>query len=480
MMLGFSGALDIGSLAQASAPSTKQLMDAGGMFLIVDATGKTAQFDLLFKLIEANVPKAVTRTRSDFSGVSIEQFAGPNNTSFATRVGNYFVWSNRQKVIQDLVSRLSSRSSAAVSLAQDSTFQRCRANPDPDSVYEAYFRIPDLTKTPIPGAPGQFDTTAAMRSLHLDALRAVCGSYAITQHGQHSRWFVLGDTTGGGIFDFFGKNRSHFDTLALAPSSAFSYSAYSFDPATIYKSVLSVALSGLPKDQASTVQMAEGMASMQLGMSIADVVALVSGEFASIQPDLSGSMPSPLFVVSISNPEKVSALIHKLGSNSLVEDSHDNGVTLFKSKPAGDSPAANSTDSPAPASYYAVTAHFLIYSMNKQELLKAAKSDSAEGPSAGSSLVNGMEISTMRAALPHDLLGLSITDYTRHDWASEIMKSVGDPSNSDGSKLSPEDIQFFDSMKKFGASTVGKMMLRRSVSGWWKDADGIHYEGFSQ
>jgi hypothetical protein len=35
-------------------------------------------------------------------------------------------------------------------------------------------------------------------------------------------------------------------------------------------------------------------------------------------------------------------------------------------------------------------------------------------------------------------------------------------------------------MKKFGATALGKMMLRRSVSGWWKDGDGIHYEGFSQ
>jgi hypothetical protein len=343
MMLGFSGALDVGSFAKASTPSTKQLMDAGGMFLIVDATGKTAQFDLLFRLIEANVPKEITRTRLDFSGASVEKFTGPNNTSFTTRVGNYFVWSNREKVIQDLIPRLSSRSSAAVSLAQDATFQRCRANPDQDSVYEVYFRVPDLTKTPVPGAPGQFDTTTALRSLHLDALRAVCGSFAITQQGEHSRWFVLGDTSGGGIFDFLGKNRSHFDTLALAPSSSFSYSGYSVDPAAIYKLIRSVAFSALPKDQASTVQMAEGMAGMQLGISIADAIALVSGEFATIQPDLSGSTPSPLFAVSILNPEKVSAIIRKLGSKSLVEDSHDNGVTLFKSKPAVDSAAASST-----------------------------------------------------------------------------------------------------------------------------------------
>ena len=113
MMLGFSGGLDMGSLTKEGAPSTKQMMNANGMFLIIDATGKTAQFDFIFKFIVANLPKEITHTRAEFGSVSVEKFAGPNNTSFATRVGNYFVWSNQQKVIQDLISRLGSHSRPA-------------------------------------------------------------------------------------------------------------------------------------------------------------------------------------------------------------------------------------------------------------------------------------------------------------------------------------------------------------------------------
>jgi hypothetical protein len=478
MMLGFSGALDYGSLAQASTPSTKQLMNAGGMFVIIDATGKTAQFDVLFKLIEANVPKAVTRTQADFSGVSIEKFASPNNTSFATRVGNYFVWSNRQKVIEDLVSRINSHSAAAATLSQDSTFQRCRANSDPDSISEVYFCFPDLTKTAIPAA-GQFDTMAAMRSLHLDTLRAFCGSFAITQQGEHSRWAVLGDTTAGGIFDFFGANRSNFDTLALAPTSAFSYVSFSFDLPGIYKSVRSLAMAGLPQQQASAVQMAEVMISSQIGMPVADVLALVGGKIATIQLDPNATTPSPLIAVSISSPEKVALLFHKFGGNSIVEDSYENGVTLFKTKSLN-AALPGSKDPIPPTPYYAVTPHFLLYGTDKQAVRKAAQSDSASGSARGSSLADSSETSALRAALPHDLLGLSISDYTHHDWAAEITKSLGETEKSDTSKLSPEDIQFFDTMKKFSATILGKMMLRRSVSGWWKDADGIHYEGFSQ
>jgi hypothetical protein len=483
MMIGFSGALDINSLAQASGPSTKQLMNMGGMFVVIDATGKTAQFDLMFRLIEANVPKEITRTRSDFSGVSIEKFAGPNNTSFATRVGNYFVWSNQQKVIQNLVSRLSSNSAASGSLGQDATFQRCHANADPDAVSEIYFRIPDLTKTPIPGAPGQFDTGAALRSLHIDALRGICGSYAITQQGTHSRWIALGDTSVGGIFDFFGKNQSHFDSLALAPASTYSYTAYAFDLPAIYKSAHSVLSASFPPEQAAGLEMAEGMAGGALSMPIADAIKLVAGEFATILIDPKVANASVIMAISISSPEKVAALVQKLGGKSLVEDSHENGVRLFKQSagaPDADSPKAKPTDPPMPSSYFAITPHFVLYGSDKQALLKAAKSDSAAGPTGGASLATNSEISSLRAALPHDLLGLSITNYSQNDWMSELTKSIGETEKPGTTKLSPEDIQFYDSMKKFAATTLGKTMLHRSVGGWWKDSDGIHYEGFSQ
>jgi len=476
MLLGFSGPIDAGSLAQAAAPSAKQLMDAGGMFVIIDANGKTAQFDLLFRLIAANVPKEVTRTRSDFSSVSIEKFAGSNNTSFATRVGNYFVWSNQQKVIQDLVSRLSSHTTSGDSVAQTPNYQRCHANPDPDSISEVYFRVPDLSKTPIP-ASAQFDTAAALRSLHLDSIRAFCGNYAITQQGEHSRGLVLGDTTAGGIFDFFGTNRSHFDTLALAPPSAYSYLSYSFDLPAIYKSVRAAAMAALPPQQASMVQMAEGMARMQIGMPVADVLALAGGEIATIQLDPNSTPPSQMYAITISNSEKAALLFHKLGDDSIVEDSYENGVTLFKSKIA--TPVPGST-SPGPTSYFAVTPHFLLYGTDKQALSKAARLDSASGTAGSPSLLDNPEISRLRAALPRDLLGLSITDYSRHDWTADFAKSLDETEKSDKSKLSPEDIQFFDSMKKFSATAIGKVMLRRSVGAWWKESDGIHYEGFSQ
>jgi hypothetical protein len=136
MMFGFSGAIDVASLAKAATPTAKQVLDAGGMFAILDVTGKATQFDFLFRLISANVPKEVTHTHSGFSGVGIEKFAGPNNTSFAARVGNYFVWSNQEKVIQDLITRLGAHSTPGDSLAQTPNYQRCRANQDPDSISE--------------------------------------------------------------------------------------------------------------------------------------------------------------------------------------------------------------------------------------------------------------------------------------------------------------------------------------------------------
>jgi hypothetical protein len=439
-------------------------------------TGKTGQFDLIFRLIAANVPKEVTHTRVDFSGVGIEKYAGPNNTSFAARVGNYFVWSNREKVIQDLVTRLGSHSAAADSIAQNPSYQRCHAAADPDSISEVYFRIPDFTKMEIPPSD-KFDTAAALRSLHLDSLRAFCGSYSISQQGEHSRGLILGDTTAGGIFDFFGTNRPHFDTLAFAPPSAYSYLSYSFDLPAIYKTVRAAAMAGLPQQTASMVQMAEGMAGLQIGMSVPDMLALAGGEVANIQLDPNSTPPSQMYAISITNAEKVVTMFHKLGATTFEEDSHENGVTFFKSKTAA--PTAG-TSAPGPISYFAITPHFMLYGTDKAALRKAAQLDSAAGPAARTSILDNPEIGALRATLPRDLLGLMVTDYSRHSWTAEMSKSFDDMEKSEKAKLSPEDIQFYESLKKFSATKVGSAMMRRSVGGWWKEPDGIHYEGFAQ
>jgi hypothetical protein len=477
MILGYSGSAGISSLFQASTPTAKQLMDAGGMFLIVDVTGKTAQFDLLFKIIEANIPKEIARTPLNLSGINAEKFTGPQNTAFAARVGNYFVLSSQQKFLQDLIARLSARSVQTNSLAVEPSFQRCRSNPDPDSVSEIYFRFPDLSKNPIP-ANKQFDTTAAMRPLHLDSIRAVCGSFAITQQGEHTRWAVLGDASAGGLFNVFGANRSHFDSLALAPASAYSYSVYSYDLPAIYNLVRSAAVAGLPQDQQAPIGLVEGMVGMQAGMPIVDVLGLISGEFATFQLDSGTHTPLPMYAITISDSAKVSSLIQKLGTNFVVEDSHDDGVTLYKyARAVQDGEDAKSSRPAAPQYYMAIAPHFLIVGTDKQMLRNTVKSGATP---TSSSLASSAEITSLRAALPHDLLGLSVADYTHQDWMADMMKSLEQPDGTDKSKLSPEDIQFIESLKKFAATTVGKTLMRRSVAGWWKDTDGIHYEGFSQ
>jgi len=477
MMLGYSGSADFNAFAKAGALSGNDLMGTGGMFLILDVAGKTAQFDLLFKIIEANIPKEVARAPLNLSGINAEKFTGPQNTAFAARVGNYFILSNQQKVMQDLISRINSRAAQANSLAVDSSFQRCRSNPDPDSVSEIYFRFPDLTKNPISPSP-QFDTAAAVRPLHLDSIRAVCGSFAITQQGEHTRWMVLGDISTGGLFNVFGANRSHFDSLALAPPSAYSYSVYSYDLPAIYKLVRSAAEAGLPKEQQSAIQVVEGMVGMQASMPIVDVLGLISGEFATFQLDSGTHTPLSMYAITISDSEKVSSLIHKLGTNFIVEDSHDDGVTLYKyARAVQDGEDANSSGLASPQYYMAITPYFLIAGTDKQMVRNAAKSGFTAG---SSSLASSPEIVSLRTALPHDLLGLSVADYTHQDWVGDWVKTLEQPDTADKSKLSPEDIQFFETMKKFAATTVGKTLMRRSVGGWWRDSDGFHYEAFSQ
>jgi hypothetical protein len=471
MILGISGSSDFFASVQSSSAPGDDFLKRNSVFFILDASGKTAQFDQLWSQIDASIPGVVARSKSDFSGVSIQQYKGPNQATDTARVGNYFVWSTKRSVIEDLITRLNSGSNPTETIAKNPDFKTCQADSGPGTLLEAFFRIPDLSKIPVPPNP-QINTSAVLKGFHLDALHAICGSMAFTPEGGRARGAVLGDTSAGGLFSILGSNKSQFDLLKLAPPSAYSVAVGTYDLSALYRISRSAIVSALPPGQQSSLPMLEMAGAAQLGMPIPDALALFTGEYASISLDASASGVQSLFAVSISDPQPILALIHKLAAERIASEKQENGITYL----TFGSPEHSGEPATADSSYYlGIGPHVILASSKAQYVREAAE---RLGSSAAPSLADNPDIMRLRAGLPHDVVSISISDYSR--FLSTIMTGALENSAPQAStKLSAEDALFLESVKKFPWSAVFKTS-RWSVGVMWKDSNGIHFESRSQ
>ncbi len=473
LVFGVSGTPDYVALAQAPTSRPGNVLNKESLFFILDLTGKEAQFEKLWPALVAALPKEIAQSRYDFGGIAVEKFAGPNSTTFAARSGNRFVWSNQQKMIEDLIGRLKSGAPSGNTLAENADFQHCQAHSLPGTVFDVFFRLPDLSKIPIPATP-QFDIGAAVKSLHLESMHAFCGKLSMTPEGELGRWLILGDTSQGSLLSWFGTNRTQFETLALVPPNAHSITVGTFDLQAFYGSFKNALGAGMPGRQQASADLMEGMLSMQLGMPLTDLLGVFRGEFAVVKFDSQSPVPVQVFALTVSNPQRILDLIHKLSPRSISEETQENGVTFFKT--AAQIPTGGASQSPATDNYVALTPQLLLASTDKQVLRDfVARAGSGQSGASGASLADNPEVRRIRAMFPAEVLGFSITDYTHTDWQKELADAFTESGQEDKSKITPEELQLREGLKRIPWATAFGA-FHWSVSAWWKDTDGIHFE----
>jgi hypothetical protein len=475
LVIGVSGTTDFAALAQTSSGSPMQFFKVSGLFFILDTTGKDAEFTQVWPALVAALPKEIAHTKYDFAGTPVDKFAGPNQTTFAARVGNRFVWSNQQTVLEDLIGRLKPGAPAGNSLAENADFQHCNVRPSPGAVLHFFYRFPDFSKIPVPANP-QVDTGAMVKAMHLDSIHAICGNIAMTQDAESSQWQILGDTSPGSLLSWAGTNHAQFDTPALAASSTSSITVGTFDLQAFYKTVKSAVVAAMPGRQQASADLMEGMAAMQLGMPITDALGLIRGEFASININSQAADPPGVFALTISDPQKIMDLIHKLPPSMISDEKQESGVIFFKT----DAIFGSEPNKPAP-DYFALTPRFMLVSSDKQVLHDfVARAGSAQSTVASvASIMANPDVRRLRAMMPAEVLGFSITDYSSGYFQKEMTKAFAEVQSQDKSKTTPEELQLLQALSQIPwANFMGG--IHWGVSAWWKDADGIHIESHMQ
>ncbi len=353
---------------------------------------------------------------------------------------------------------------------------------------EFFLQIPPVSSLPLP-VSANFNGKAFFNALHVDRVHVLCGAIDLNSPTALLRGSILGDTTPGSVFDFFGASAGDFDTLAAAPAGS-SVTAFRIDLGALVSLLSKAATEAMGPDQAGRVQMVYGMFSTMVLPSLA-------GEYATIRPPAAGpqAQRNMLFVTTIH-----SQAAGQLFSTTLAPYLHPAGeegeIRYFQTGPkpsAGASPGKTDGEAgpgtgaagrqgggisigPSSAAFVALTPHLLLASTDEALVRSSAHAVAAASPSPGG-LAADLGFRAARAELPAQLSTLTYVDFARIPWTSLFQHVTATSAKEKKSPQTNQAMTDFESWAKSDAATVLARHLHWLVTGSWKDPSGVHWRG---
>jgi hypothetical protein len=451
-----------------------------GFFLIYDATGKKELIETLRRERDAKMKDKPQVSSITIAGQTVQERVFATTTSYEALTDRYYISTESRHAMEELLARFGAEQASSASFTQAADFPvECRgvsANGILNLVV-----LPARLHTPSQMSNPGFDVHAFASSLHLNQIRAACGSVSFDKETMRTRGMVLGDTTQGSILNIFGNGRDSFMTMALTQRhSSFQVSVIDF--AALYNSLFDAVSAALPSDKAPIIAAGVAFLSSSWGMPPDQVFSLFTGEFAQIQLDDVVDPSQSLYALTIHDPERLLHVLQHAWPGEQASMSQEGDVTYVTVTTKLPMQSANNSATPS-VTYLAVTPDMLLGSKERAVLRDAvARVHDAGGATPPDGLTSDPDFQKARAVLPAKLIGLSYTNYANYNWQkllANLNKQINDQMRQTAEinkKPAPTPVEIFQGFNP----TILSRYLRLSIGGAWKDSNGIYFDSYIQ
>jgi hypothetical protein len=462
-------------------PGTSKSSPAGsikrpvGFFLVYDATGKTGLIEKWSVSRQTHTPAATEVTHYDVGGTSVEVRTRGKNVSYIARAANYYLLSDQEQTIEDLLTRFRGAGHSAPSLEQLPEYQEARKFFGADNAIEFFARMPDLSRW-TPANPKDRTGVELAKNLHLEKIHVVEGGVSFAGEATRFRGAILGDTSPGGPLDLAAPSSAGFRIQEVASGgSAFTLSRLNL--AATYAFVRTALFASLPPQQTANFTAFENAAQSFLGMPIADVLGLFTGEAASVSSYSIDGRPQRLFAATIQQPEALLRALRAVIGPMIASEGHSGSTTYLDiSYPYRDS----KTGMQRRRFYYvAVTPQMILVAPRKAMLRQVVTQLGSQTDAAhASGIFANAEYAQMRSRLPEKLSGLSGADITQIPWDRLLanLEDQADQVATRSKRTHPPDLTWLKLLKP----KVITRHLHMTVGGWWKDSNGVYFDSYLQ
>jgi hypothetical protein len=435
-----------------------------GIF-IYDRTGKQELIDRLMLHALGERP-APTVTKKTTHGVEIETLEWPKSTLYRAVAGPYLLVSPNAELLEGFVSRMSAPDDPADSLLKTSENRAARAQMDPEAAFSLFVNLPVMIQETSGKSPDP-KQAQALKALHFDRLHSLSMSINMSSPATRFRMTMLGDLSPGTLLDMFGRSSGEFSTLAGAPATSASFTAMRLDMSAAYKAIRTAITSTLPPEQAQNIDSVESAVAAQLGMSVQEVMSLLSGEFAMVDPEPASPFNEKIYLMGIDKPDDFLHMVRAMLTTTIYNEEESGPVTYLALKTTEKSKTG--TSQRAHFYYLAVGPHLAVVAPRKA--LARETMARFTTPGHAGSLAMDAKFLTARARLPKELSSIGYSDFTRVDWAKafNFLESAGE--------LNPQAKQLATLLKAVAPGLLSRY-LHGTVGGWWRDQRGLYFDGY--
>jgi hypothetical protein len=376
--------------------------------------------------------------------------------------------------MEEILSRLDGKVSGTATLAQSAAYQEAQANLG-GGLLEFFLRIPDLEKLAADSKTGTFQIRPLLDAAGLDAMHSLSGHISFEGAKTRVQAAILGDAATGTPFDIWSAGQPSPASLSFVPADAVSYTSAQLNFQGIYDTVKRVARAAFPQAQQGNTDLFDTVAQSRLGMPVPDALALLTGEFASMQTSPSLDSAKQVYFFGIRKKPEALKLIRSAFSDRLTSERNEGEVTFLKISLGGKQTGTGV----AQWNFFnlAVTQD-MILGANRIETLREVLSSRVRASAAG--LATVPQFQARRAQFAENLNGLSYFDFQKVDWLALKDRWIEEAKKSPVAKNVDSSAETVPSTAPDWLTQINSQVFARhlhySSSVSWKDSKGIHWD----
>jgi len=464
-----------------------------------ESTTKPGAVESSFAFSGVQVKKTVTTTPAPAMPDGAPQPPPRVRQSYSALLGDFELFADDQQLIETLITRLQARTApAGATLASDATFQQAQRFRAAGPLFEAFVKIPDLGKLPLPQQP-QLDVGAGVRELHLERARGLWMSAGMGSDRMVMRAALLGDTSPGSVLDLIGGNVKEFQTAAAA-SPAGSYGALRLDLPALYNTLLRAVRAGLPPDQGAAAGiLIDSVVAAQTGMRATELLSLLGAEIgvSSVGEGLvDGALPGML-LFQVARSEPLLGLLQMVTSSIRQGEERIGAATVLKLLV----PATGAADSGESPVLVAVAPRVMAVTQDRAQLEAALAREATGAAAPAGSVAADPTYQAMRRSLPAELNGVNFADISRGHWEkdfegarkalaeqkeklrqriAEAGAAAGDAASAQRAEQLRGELRTLERVEEAADVVIPLFTkyLKLSAGGSWKAADGVFYDSY--
>ena len=445
-----------------------------GIFLVYDRTGKEATLAKLLlkmRMNEKDPPKISSTTVAGIQAMKIER---KNETSYWAEDGKYAFTASEPEVFAQIGGWARRTAPSGGGLGQTAAYREA-SEMLKGGILELFFRFPSIKDMDWDSNPGGFRLRPMLRALKLEAVHSIAGRLTLEGARTRMQGAILGDASPGTLFDIWDAGSDAPSSLQFVNANTVSYQTSRINLLGIYELIKRALRASAGAGQPSPADFLEEMAKTRVGMPVADALGLFNGEFATMQSDATLDPAKQVYIFGIRKKQETLKVLRSALGDYLAGEQAEGDTTFLKISKGG----IHSDAGTAAWKYYhlAVAPDVIVFAGRRESLreaLAARKNSSNAEAGLPPAWLNA------RAQFPKTLNGMSFLDLQKVNWKAAKERWSAQPRKSSTTSVTAQKKPqgaFSNALDQLPSELLQRH-LHLTASGSWKDAQGVHVDGW--